>query len=220
MLACIPDVLSADDLTVVRAGLEQGAFVDGKATAGIRAKRVKHNEQLSRNFPCRARLNELIVERLRGHPLVQRFALPKRVNTPLFSRYQPGMQYGLHVDDALMGDGLRTDLSVTVFLSELADYEGGELQIAGGCGVQAVRLPAGAAVIYPAGTQHRVLPVTAGVRLAAVTWIQSRVRTPAHREILYDLDQVRRRLAEIDAAGEETDLAFKTYANLLREWSE
>jgi PKHD-type hydroxylase len=132
------------------------------------------------------------------------------------------MDYGLHVDDAIMGRGdrVRSDLSVTVFLSNTEDYAGGELEMASPYGPQEVKLPAGSAVVYPSSTLHRVKPVTEGERLAAVTWVQSYVADPARREILYDVDKVRRRLMNAEPDAEETDIAFKVYANLLRMWSD
>ena len=83
-----------------------------------------------------------------------------------------------------------------------------------------MKLPAGSAVVYPSSTLHRVKPVTAGTRLAAVTWVQSYVADPTKREILYDVDRIRRKLGQLDPDSAETDLAFKTHANLLRRWSD
>ncbi len=132
------------------------------------------------------------------------------------------MAYGPHVDDALMGrsEKMRTDLAVTVFLTDPTAYEGGELIIDSPFGQQEVKLPAGAAVVYPAGTLHRVREVSRGERLAAVTWVQSYVRDGLKREILNDMDRIRRAMAAASPASPETDLAFKTYSNLLRLWSE
>jgi PKHD-type hydroxylase len=222
MLAKIDTVLDAEALEVVREALVAGEFVDGQKTAGFRAKRVKHNEQLSPKDDSRASIDKLVVAALQRNAEFQRFVLPKAIQRPLFSRYSIGMDYGLHVDDALMGSGhkLRSDVSVTVFLSNPDDYEGGELEMTSPFGLQEVKQPAGWAVAYPSSTLHRVKPVIAGERLAAVTWVQSYVADPARREILYDLDKVRRRLSNVDPDGGETDIAFKTYANLLRMWAE
>ena len=79
---------------------------------------------------------------------------------------------------------------------------------------------AGHAAVYPSSTLHPVAPVTRGERLAAVTWVQSHVRDPARREILYDVYRMRETLAKLDPDGEAADLTFKTHANLLRMWSE
>lgn len=222
MLTTIENVLDWPQLKVLRQALAEGEFVDGQETAGFRAKRVKHNEQLSRKAPLRKEHDAMVVDALRRSAEFQRVAHPRHIQRPLFSRYSDGMNYGMHVDDALMGreQKIRSDLSVTVFVSSPDHYDGGELEMHSPYGPQEVKLPAGWAVVYPSSTLHRVKPVTAGQRLAAVTWVQSFVADPARREILYDLDKVRRRLADLDPDGDQTDLAFKTYANLLRLWSD
>jgi PKHD-type hydroxylase len=222
MLATIDNVLDRGAITHLRQVLADGEFVDGQKTAGFRAKRVKHNEQLSPDGSLRKELDAMVVDALRRNAEFQRLALPRSIQRPLFSRYTIGMNYGPHVDDALMGRGarIRSDISVTVFLSGPEEYEGGELEMQSPFGPREVKLPAGAAVIYPSSTLHRVKPVTAGERYAAVTWVQSFVADPAKREVIIDLDRVRRRLGELDPDGAETDLAFKSYTNLLRMWSE
>jgi PKHD-type hydroxylase len=129
------------------------------------------------------------------------------------------MAYGAHVDDALMR-GVRSDLSLTLFLADPGSYEGGELVVESSAGEQAIKLAAGALVLYPATALHRVEPVRGGVRLAAVGWIRSFVRDAARREVLFDLDRARRRLFERHGKTEEVDLLHKTSANLLRMWAE
>lgn len=219
MLECIPDVLTPTEIETVISGMTEAPFVDGEKTAGYRAKRVKRNEQLGRNAPSRDAIDKLIQTALRRNKTFQQAALPRTIKTPLFSRYRQGMAYGLHVDDAAMGkSSMRTDVSVTIFLNQPDAYEGGALEIRSAFGERQVKLPAGAAVVYPASTLHQVLPVTAGERLAAVTWVQSKVRDPGRREMLADLDRIRRKLHGDDPDGVEADLAFKTYANLLRIW--
>ncbi len=222
MLICLPDILDWTEIKTIRAAVAESKFQDGKKTAGYRAKRVKHNLQMDRASEHARKVKAIILTGLRRNPTFQRVALPKAIRPPLISRYHEGMDYGLHVDDALMGSGPkeRTDISVTVFLSDPADYDGGETVMHSPFGEQEVKLPAGAAVVYPSSTLHRVAPVTRGERLAAVTWLQSYVRDPAKREILYDVYQMREKLAEQHPDDQEADLAFKTYANLLRMWSE
>lgn len=222
MLTCIPDLLTRAELRQLREVIDTGAFQDGAATAGFRAKRVKQNLQLDKASDGMEQARKTLMAAIKRHPEFQRAALPRTIRPPLISRYEPGMEYGLHVDDALMGPGKRerSDLSMTIFLNDPGDYDGGELLCEGGMGPQEIKLPAGAAVLYPSSTLHRVAPVTRGQRLAAVTWVQSFVRDPTRREVLYDLDRIRQHLHETAPAAEETDLAFKTHANLLRMWSE
>ncbi len=223
MLMCIPDILDWPTLKKIRAEIEESEFEDGRRTAGRYAKRVKHNLQLERDSEQAKRIKATIVRALRRNPTFQRIAIPRSIRPPLISCYREGMNYGPHVDDALMGRAAqkaRTDLSVTVALNSPEDYDGGELVIHSPFGEQEVKLPAGAAVVYPSSAVHRVAPVSRGERLAAVTWVQSYVRDPEMREMLYDLYQVREMLAKVDPEGEETALAGKTYTNLLRMWSE
>jgi PKHD-type hydroxylase len=133
------------------------------------------------------------------------------------------MAYGKHVDNALMGPKSareRSDVSVTVFLSDVGEYEGGELVIYSPFGAQEVKLPAGSAVAYPSYTLHEVAEVTSGERLVAVTWVQSFVRDDRHREILADIAGIRDRLATLAPDAVETDSASRLHANLLRMWAE
>ena len=183
---------------------------------------MKHNEQSIANAEHQ-QLQELVLDALDRHERFQRAALPLIVRAPLISRYQQGMEYGVHVDDAVMGgssDPVRADISATVFLSDPKDYDGGELVLSSPFGETRVKLPRGDAVIYPANTLHRVAKVTRGERVAAVIWIQSRVRDAGRREILWDLHQVADAMHRGAPHAGETTLAFKTYSNLLRMWAE
>ncbi len=222
MLMCIPDVLEWAEVKKIRAAVTEATFSDGRRTAGYRAKRVKNNLQMDRAAPATKDVVNLIQVGLQRNKTFQRAFLPKSIRPPLISRYEVGMNYGLHVDDAFMGSTARarSDVSLTIFLSDPGDYDGGELVMASPFGDQEIKLPAGSAVIYPSSTLHQVAPVTRGERLAAVTWAQSHVRDAARREMLYDVFQMREKLAKSDPDGAETDLAFKTYSNLLRMWAD
>jgi PKHD-type hydroxylase len=216
MIACIPEVLSRQDVETLRQGLADGEFVDGKLTAGKFASHVKQNLQLKRSETTLATLEALVSQRLAKHPTFSRLALPRAMARPLFNRYEPGMAYGRHVDSPIMGDGLRSDLSVTVFLSEVDSYDGGELSIETDLGAEQVKLAAGDAVLYPATTIHWVEPVRRGVRLAAVSWVQSLVRDHAMRRIVHDLSLVMDRLGDLDPTSENAQLLYRAYANLIR----
>ena len=76
-----------------------------------------------------------VMHALERHPLFISAALPNLVYPPMFNRYGEGMTFGAHVDggvriDPRTGRKLRTDISATLFLSDPADYDGGELEIA------------------------------------------------------------------------------------------
>ncbi|NJO77077.1 MAG: Fe2+-dependent dioxygenase [Cyanobacteria bacterium RM1_2_2] len=219
MLLCIADVLKPEELQTIIAKLTAAPFVDGKTTAGWHARLVKHNIQLDSNAAIAPELKQLVLAALQRSALFQMAVRPKVIRAPLFSRYEVGMSYGSHVDNALMGDPpMRSDVSMTLFLSPSDAYDGGELVLETPQGEEAIKLEAGSMVVYPSATLHRVEPVTRGIRLVAVTWIQSLVRDPHDREILFDLDTARQAIFEKYGKTPEFDLLSKSHANLLRKW--
>lgn len=223
MIVVIPDILTVDEQSQLRLLASQSAFVDGKQTAGFRAKLVKNNEQVAKDATNKRQLQEIVITALNRSKDFRRGAIPFRIRPPLISRYRPGMSYGPHVDDALMGSVTgrdRTDVSVTVFINDAKEYEGGELIIHSPFGTQQIKLPARYAVIYPSGTLHEVAAVTKGERLVAVTWVQSYVRDERHRQFLSDALDVRDKLHLIDPQLPEADTASRLYTNLLRLWTE
>lgn len=228
MIVAVANVLSAEQLAQVRDLLAQGTYVDGKQTAGWHARLVKHNQQLAGGAPA-AQANEIVRGALLQNEVFRAAVQPKRLRPMLFSRYEGGNAYGAHVDDALMGPGpktdsdgdrMRTDVSMTVFLSDPESYEGGELVIEGTGGEQTFKLEAGHAITYPSNTLHYVAQVTRGTREVAVSWAQSLIRGPEQREILFDLDAARRMLFQREGKSREFDLMSKTHANLVRMWAE
>jgi PKHD-type hydroxylase len=74
--------------------------------------------------------------------------------------------------------------------------------------------------MYPSSSLHRVNPVTRGERLVAVTWVQSLVRDPAKRELLYELNQVRERLLATEPEADDTARINRVYVNLVRMWGD
>ena len=219
MQIAIGNVLSAEEIETVRAALERARFVDGQATAGFAARIVKNNRQAVGSDRSLETVRKLVAERILGNEVFRLAVRPKALSTLLFSRYEPGMHYGSHVDDALM-DGMRTDVAFTLFLSDPTSYDGGELMIESASGEDTFKLEAGALVAYPAISLHRVADVTRGARLAAVGWARSFVRDAARRELLFDLDTARRRLFAREGKSAEFDLMSKSFANLLRMWAE
>jgi PKHD-type hydroxylase len=219
MFTIIADVLDTSETAAARESLRQVAFVDGRATAGWHAKLVKNNLQAASADVAVATLKETLAAKIGANPLFRMLTRPKSLTPLILSRYEPGMAYGSHVDDALMS-GVRSDVSFTLFLSDLDAYDGGALVIETSGGEEDVRLPAGSLVAYPSTTLHRVAEVTKGARLAAVGWVRSFIRDPAHRELLFDLDTARQRIFQKDGKTAEFDLLSKTSANLLRMWAE
>jgi PKHD-type hydroxylase len=220
MSVILQQVLAPEDLARVRAELASLAWAPGKRTAGPTARGVKQNLQADANDPRVQALERFVLDALRRHPLFEIAARPARLSRVLFSRYEPGMAYGPHTDDALMGeDKLRSDLAFTLFLSERAEYEGGALVVESALGEQAAALEAGDAILYPAGSIHHVAPVTRGVRLAAVGWVESFIADAAQREVLFDLSVARARLAAAGAPREELLRLDKSISNLMRMWA-
>ncbi|WP_462321031.1 Fe2+-dependent dioxygenase [Halochromatium sp.] len=223
MLLTIPGLLNAAQVQKVHELLADAEFIDGKLSAGFAASRVKHNEEM-RQEPERMQLLVRILMASLGHNEHFRFAaLPHRVADPIFARYRPGMTYGDHVDDPIMGSSgprFRSDVSMTLFLSPPDSYDGGELLMRTSFGDRRVKLPAGDAVIYPSSSLHQVAEVTRGERLVALTWVQSYVRDPAQRELLYELNQAREVLLKDAPNAEHTALVDRSYANLVRMWSD
>lgn len=223
MLLRLPGVLKPDELALARALLAAAPFADGKLSAGLAARRVKNNEELESGAADLERLNRVVMGSLVRHPAYRAGALPLHVASPFYARYRPGMAYGDHLDDPIMGaEGVkfRSDVAITVFLNAPGEYDGGELVVRTATGEQAVKYAAGDAVLYPASTIHRVSPVTRGERLVAVTWVQSLVRDPARRELLYGLNAAREKLLQGAPEAEETAQVNAAYLNLIRMWSD
>jgi PKHD-type hydroxylase len=212
-------ILERDEVDRIGSDLAQRTFVDGKLTAQGSARAAKRNLQLDRTGPELTDIDRIVVTALEHNQDFHAFALPKRIMLPLFSRYEPGMEYGSHIDNAIMGgfdcERVRSDFAVTVFLSPPASYDGGELVIELPIGEEEIKLDAGEAIVYSAGALHHVSPVTRGVRMAAVLWVQSAVRDEQLRTILYDLSLAAKRA---ESAGDQdlTLLLAKSYHNLLR----
>lgn len=222
MLIQLPNVLSKTDLDAVREVLVDAPFVDGKLSAGNVARLVKHNEEVDLHAQEVQQLNNLVMGKLVQHPVYRAAALPMKVAAPFYARYTEGMEYGDHVDDPIMhaDKPYRSDISITIFLNDATDYAGGELAIRTSFGVNEVKLNAGDAIMYPSSSVHHVNKVTSGIRVVAVTWVQSLVRDPAQREILYDLYQVREKMLAENPDDELTKQIDRSYVNLVRMWSD
>lgn len=225
MLLSIPDVLSPDEVQSLRALLDQGVWRDGRATAGGQAIHAKQNEQLRTDSEAAQAAQERVLQALNRCALFFSAALPHKIFPPQFNRYSgEANTYGDHVDGAVMhvartGDKVRSDVSCTLFLTDPADYEGGELVVQDTYGTRGVKLPAGHMVVYPSTSVHRVEPVTRGARISSFFWVQSMVRRDEQRRLLFDMDM---NLLRLRQQGENpmTVGLTGTYHNLLRMWAE
>ena len=223
MLIHLKNVLGSRDIEQVHSLLAQADFVDGKLSAGMAAAVLKNNQEVSRQQTSLLdQLNQIVMGNLIRHKHYQRAALPLKIASPFYASYEIGMQYGEHIDDPVMGEQqrYRSDLAITVFLNSPADYQGGELEIQTQYGPQAIKLPAGDAVLYPATTRHAVKPVTHGKRLVAVTWVQSLIKDNEQRHLLYELGTARAKLLHKQPDEVHTQQIDWAYVNLVRRWSD
>jgi PKHD-type hydroxylase len=228
MLVCVPNVLSKADVADFRHIMDQSEWEDGRSTAGAQSALVKRNEQLPPDSEVARTLGNRIVSALTANPRFLSAAIPLHIFPPLFNRYaaSDNHHFGIHVDNAVRGDRLtglriRTDLSVTLFLAEPDEYDGGELVIEDTYGSHEVKLQAGDLVLYPASSLHLVTPVTRGVRTSSFFWLQSMIRDTHARSLIYDLDTAIQALVErLGRDDSETVKLTGIYHNLIRQWAE
>ncbi|MBV6305613.1 Fe2+-dependent dioxygenase [Candidimonas humi] len=225
MLVEIPEIFNAQEARAMREQLEQAEWVDGRVTAGHRSVLVKHNRQLAEDHPLARELGARIIERLSANNLFMSAALPEKIFPPLFNRYEAGESFGYHIDNAIRPikgtqGRVRTDLSMTLFLSEPGDYEGGELVVQDTYGTRQVKLPAGSAVLYPGTSLHKVNPVARGARISSFFWVQSLLREDSERALMLQLDVAIQRLMHDVPGHESLEELTGVYHNLLRKWAD
>ena len=225
MLIQVPDVLSQEEVVQFRNLLDNTDWVDGKVTAGYQSAKVKDNLQLPESNPVAIELGQKVLKALEQSPLFIAAALPAKIFPPLFNRYDGGQSFGNHVDNSIRrvpatGEYVRTDLSVTLFLSSPEEYDGGELVVEDTYGVHAVKLPAGHLVLYPSTSLHHVRPVTRGSRVCSFFWLQSMIRSEAHRNLLLSLDVSIQRLGQDVPDHPSLVELTGVYHNMLRLWAE
>jgi PKHD-type hydroxylase len=219
MLVRLKDVLKPDEIRQILAIMAEGQFESGAVTASGRARQVKNNLQFERKSEIKKRLDQIVIGGLMRHTEFAACAFPQMVAPPTFNRYDVGMYYGSHVDAPFLNNGqMRADLSLTVFLSDPASYDGGELTLDTGYGTIQAKEQAGDAVVYPTTSLHHVAPVTRGSRLAAVSWVQSYIADERERRILYELSRVKTFLERTASDAPETDLFRNVMFNLIRHW--
>lgn len=230
MLQHLKQVLTTVEVRQAQDMLLTAPWGDGKASAGTQAALVKNNTQLPHDCDAAKALRTLVLKALDRHPLFFAASLPKKLFTPRFNRYgqtakaEP-MFYGQHVDNAIRfapdtGQRVRTDISATLFLSDPASYEGGELLVHSGADEQRIKLAAGDLILYPSTSVHQVTPVTRGERLACFFWIESMIRSDAQRQLLIELDNTIQALRTKYGETPEAVALTGTYHNLLRQWAD
>jgi PKHD-type hydroxylase len=214
LIHCVSGVLGPDELAAIQSRLQSMPFVDGAGSAGWSAREVKRNLQVAPSTPEYEQIARVVREAA---------LLPAMATPVLFNRYAQGMEYGPHVDAPVMGimsNAVRSDIAITIFLSDPRSYDGGELTMFMNGANNSFKLEAGAAIAYPANTLHHVTPVTRGARDAAVIWVQSQIRDPAKRELLWDMESAKRLTFEREGKSPTFDLISRSRANLVRMWAE
>jgi PKHD-type hydroxylase len=226
MLLRLTQLLAAEPLARAQALLQSGPWVDGRTTAGPQAATVKNNLQLQADSEAAHALQAIVLQALDASPQFFAAALPRRALPPAFNRYVGATNhYGRHVDQAVRKHPqtrlpLRADLSCTLFLSDPASYDGGELVVQHSFGTERIKLAAGDAVLYPGSSVHHVEPVTRGERLASFFWVESLVRSDEQRRLLYEMDMALMKLRQRDGESDEALALTGCYHNLLRLWAE
>lgn len=212
MYTILEDLLPVNDINRIQELLATATLIDGRATSVLTGK---NNLQVQIGSEAALQAGAIVLNNLRKHERFHVAVHPQFINQPLFSIYKEGMEYPNHVDVAVMG-GLRTDVALTIFLSDKNSYDGGDLVIDTRNGLRRFRLDAGNAIAYPASTIHHVSKVTRGIRSVAVLWVQSMVRDPLKRQILYDLWLSMRELQSTLCGP----MLSRSYWNLLRRWAD
>jgi len=222
MLYHLKQVLAPSEIGELREIAKRTRWADGRNTAGIVAAPSKRNTEAAWDSPEGKAASELTLKALRRHPQFFNAALPASLSPPMMNRYAVGMEYGDHCDAAILGGStpMRADLSATLFVSDPADYDGGELVTDLIPGGHTTKLPAGDLIVYPSTSVHHVTPVTRGERIAMIFWVQSMVRDAERRAMLYTLGETLNRLDDRLARTPELTQLYTCYYNLVRMWAD
>jgi len=198
-------------------------FIEGRLSNPNNVTKV--NLQADRRDPRYAESAQIVLDAFQRSRPFRDFAYPKMIAPPLLSRYEPGMKYGAHADVAYMNivQGansfqLRSDLSSTVFLSDPSTYQGGELVLHLGTRPVPIKGQPGEAFVYPSTLLHEVRPVTQGVRLVSITFMESLIPDERQRNILSEIQEV------VALEGLKMDWTSRVRMevvvhNLMRMWS-
>jgi PKHD-type hydroxylase len=191
MFLLLKNVLSPAEVAQVRQLAQSMRFVDGRASNPHNV--AKKNLQADISTPESQKASQIAGEAIARNEEVRNFAFPKRIASPMLSRYEPGMTYGAHSDAAFLplpNGPMRSDVSATLFVGDPASYDGGELRIHLGTETVAIKGEPGSMIVYPSNTLHEVVPVTRGERLAFFTFMESNIPDHVERDLLYTLNEV------------------------------
>jgi len=223
MLLQLDSIVSEQAIAHLRATLASAPFVSGSRTAAPQAVRIKNNLQLPADHDVAVHGARVLLGILTSHAAFQAATLPAAMTVPRFCRYEVGMGYGDHHDSPVMNGArrVRTDIAVTISLTPKEAYGGGELVIDTDGAAWPWKGGAGDCILYPADTRHRVEPVSRGVRLVAILWIQSLVRDPDKRRVLYEMTTAIDSLSQrSQAAKHEVEHLRNCHNHLVRMWAQ
>lgn len=130
-------------------------------------------------------LDRIVVQALMDHAEAKIFTFPKQTTPAIFSKTGPGGEYPIHSDHPTLGH-----YSMTLFLNEPDEYDGGELQLYINNKIESIKLEKGKAIIYTHGTPHAVSKVTKGQRLVSVNWTRSMYDNSDIRGIASDVESI------------------------------
>jgi PKHD-type hydroxylase len=219
MFLQIEDLLTAAEVQSITEIARQAKFIDGRRTNPHNT--TKNNVIADANDPLAQKAAQIALTGLQRSEQMTNFVFPQRVAVPTLCRYGVGMTYGPHVDTAFLPGGqqpLRCDVSCTIFISDPATYQGGELVVYVGSEHVRIKGKAGQAVFYASTSVHQVTPVTAGERLVVITFIESQIPDPMRRDLLYALGEVRALEGLKMDWRNRTQLEY-VISNLRRMWS-
>jgi PKHD-type hydroxylase len=220
MFLQIEDFLTAAEVQAIAEIARKAKFIEGRRSNPHNL--TKNNAIIDPSDPLGQQAAQIALGAFQRSEAARNFVLPQRIATPQILRYSEGMTYGAHVDAALMAIAqqpvLRSDVSCTIFISDPASYEGGELVVFLGSEELRIKGRPGQVVFYPSTTLHQVPPVKAGERVVMITFIQSHIPDQMQRELVYTLNEVRA-LEGLKMDWRNRMQLEYVIANLQRMWS-
>lgn len=172
------DVLNGDQLTYLKS-----QYIEDRFESGVKSNpntQIKNNLMMKDGQQYKL-LHDYYVQHLWGVEKLTSIFTANRFSQNYFLWYKEGMKYDYHIDNYPIA-GVNADLSMTLFLSEPDEYDGGELVVKIG-DIETLHKPkAGTAIIYNTGLWHKVNPITKGDRKVVVGWIESKIRNSFMRD--------------------------------------
>lgn len=216
----IIDFLNSSQLTEVKQLFSELKYVPGEIKTGLNEK-IKHCKSADLNDISYKKIYEYFSSLMSTKADFSTVYGFKDVTIPYPVRYSDGMFYEYHIDELEM-NGIRSDFSMTLFLTEPEEYEGGELILKQGDVITPIKLPAGKAILYDTGTVHKVNTVTKGNRDVILFWAQSIFKDKAMRNHCIQLAKTIGHLTRHDdqkirSSAKELE---QSRINLMREYAD